>query len=128
MQEITLEDIRSLLDSGSLELIAIQREVCLPILQRIYRKMKFGIKFENIRVNNSRIVDGHHRYICSILSNIEIGINDWPISSTVVNYSWNEVIINEEDYESQEMILEHNNRDAELNNVDVSVLNDLVNI
>ncbi len=125
MQEISLKNVRDLLDSGSLKLVAIQGEICLPILQRIYKKMKLGIEFDNIRVNGSRIVDGHHRYVCSILSEIEIGINDWPIPSTAVNCNWNDVIINEEDYEDAEMILKHNIRDAELNDVDISVLNDL---
>ena len=125
MHEISLKNVRDLLDSGSLTLIAIQGEICLPILQRIYKKMKLGIEFDNIRVNGSRIVDGHHRYVCSILSDIEIGINDWPIPSAAVNCSWVDVIINEEDYEDAEMILKHNIRDAELNDVDVNVLNDL---
>ena len=125
MHEISLKNVRDLLDSGPLTLIAIQGEICLPILQRIYKKMKLGIEFDNIRVNGSRIVDGHHRYVCSILSEIEIGINDWPIPSTAVNCSWVDVIINEEDYEDAEMILKHNIRDAELNDMDVNVLNDL---
>jgi len=125
MREISLKNVRDLLDSGSLELVATQVEICFPILQRIYKKMKLGITFDNIRVNGSRIVDGHHRYICSILSEIEIGKNVWPIPSTAVNFSWDEVIINEDDYENAEMILKHNIRDAELNDVDISVLNDL---
>ncbi|MEK6153922.1 hypothetical protein WIW50_11705 [Flavobacteriaceae bacterium 3-367] len=128
MQEITLKKVRALLDSGSLELSATQQEVCLPILQRIYKKMKYGIMFDHIRVNGTRIVDGHHRYICTLLSNVKIGINHWPIPSTTVNYSWSEVVINDEDYETETMILEHNIRDAELNDVDVGVLNDLLNI
>ncbi len=87
--------------------------------------MKFGIKFENIKVKGSRIVDGHHRYICSELSKTEVGRNDWKISSNAVNCSWSEINIVEEDYETPEMIQEHNVRDAELNDVDISVLNDL---
>lgn len=85
MHEISLKDVRDLLDSGSLELIATQGEICFPILRRICKKMKLGIEFDNIRVNYSRIVDGHHRYVCSILSETETGINNWPISSTTVN-------------------------------------------
>lgn len=125
MQEISLENVRDLLDSGSLGLIATQGEICLPILQRIFKKMNLGINFENIRVNDSRIVDGHHRYVCSILSRREIGIDDWPIPSTAINYRWKEVIVNEEDYEDADMIRKHNIRDAELNNVDIDILNDL---
>ena len=125
MREINFKNVRDLLDSGSLGLIATQGEVCLQILQRIYKKMKLGIEFENIRVNHSRIVDGHHRYVCSILSGIDIGINEWPIPSTTVNTDWKDVIINEDDYEDAEMIRKHNERDAELNDVDISTLNNL---
>jgi len=125
MQEITLKNVKDLLESGSLELIATQEAVCLPILQRIYKKMKIGIEFANIRVNGTRIVDGHHRYICSELSKTRIGRNDWKISSTAVNCSWSEINIVEKDYETPEMIQVHNERDAELNDVDISILNDL---
>ena len=125
MQEITLKTVKDLLESGSLELIATQEAVCLPILQRIYKKMKIGIEFANIRVKDTRIVDGHHRYICSVLSKTKLGQNDWQISSTTVNCSWSELTIVEEDYETAEMIQVHNERDAELNDVDISVLNDL---
>ncbi len=125
MRDTSLKNVRDLLDSGSLGLIATQGEICLPILQRIYKKMKLGIAFENIRVNNSRIVDGHHRYVCSILSETEIGINDWPIPSTAINCDWKDLIINEDDYEDAEMIQNHNIRDAELNNVDIRILIDL---
>ncbi len=125
MRKISLKNVRDLLDSGSLGLIATQGEICLPILRRIYKKMKLGIEFEHIRVNDSRIVDGHHRYVCSILSETEIGINDWPIPSSAINCNWAAVIINEDDYEDAEMIQKHNLRDAELNDVDISILNDL---
>ncbi|TXN35712.1 hypothetical protein FVB32_14155 [Flagellimonas hymeniacidonis] len=125
MHEITLKNVRDLLESGTLELVATQDAINLPILQRIYKKMKIGIEFANIRVKGSRIVDGHHRYICSELSKTKIGQNDWQISSTAVDCSWRDVNIIEKDYETPEMIQVHNERDAELNDVDINVLNDL---
>lgn len=125
MQELTSNHVRNLLDSGLLKLSAIQGEICWPIVHRIYKKMKIGINFDNIRVNGTRIVDGHHRYICSILAKVEIGMDEYPIPSTAVNFNWNDVAINEVDYENEEKIHEHNVRDAELNDVDISILNDL---
>lgn len=125
MQEINLKNVIDLLNSGTLELVATQEELCLPILQRIYKKMKIGIKFDNIRVKDFRIVDGHHRYVCSVLSKTEVGKNSWAISSSATNCNWTAVNINEDDYEDAEMIRMHNIRDAELNDVDISILNDL---
>jgi len=125
MQEITLKNVKDLLESGSLELIATQDAVCLPILQRIYKKMKIGIKFEGIKIKDSRIVDGHHRYICSELSKREISSYGWEIAPTAVNFDWKAVNIREYDYETPERIHEHNVRDAELNEVDIEVLTDL---
>lgn len=87
--------------------------------------MKFGIKFENIKIKGLRIVDGHHRYICSELLKIEIGRTDWEIASTTVDFSWNEMNIREYDYETPERIHDHNLRDAELNDVDIKFLKDL---
>ncbi len=125
MDEINLKTVEDLLKSGSLELGAIQNEICLPILQRIYKKMKLGIEFDNIRVRDSRIVNGHHRYICSILSKTEIGIDKWAIPSTAVDYDWSSITIVEIDYENEDQIREHNKRDAEINDVEISIFNDL---
>lgn len=126
MDEINLEIIEKLFQSGSLDLLATQPGVCLPMLQRIYKKMKVGIEFEDIRVNDSRIVDGHHRYICSRLLNIDIGVNNnYPIPSTAESHEWSILVIDEFDYETAEDINEHNARDAELNDVDIEFLNNL---
>lgn len=123
MQEITLKTVEELFESGALDLIALQPGVCLPMLQRIHKKMQVGIHFDSIRVNDSRIVDGHHRYISSMLLNIDIGINDnYPIPSTAENHDWGNLVIDEFDYETEEEILEHNIRDAELNDVELEFL------
>ncbi|MCF6308235.1 MAG: hypothetical protein L3J09_09785 [Flavobacteriaceae bacterium] len=125
MDEINLKIVVDLLNSGSLNLIATQERICLPMLQRIYKKMKFGIEFDNLRVNDSRIVDGHHRYICSVLIELEIGMNDYPIASTSVNCNWEDIEIDDIDYETEDQIQDHNIRDSELNNVEIDILNDL---
>ncbi len=126
MEEITLESIEELFQSGTLDLIATQPGVCLPMLQRIHKKMRIGIQFDSIRVNQSRIVDGHHRYICSRLLNIDIEINNnYPIPSTAESHDWGDLVIDEFDYETEDEILQHNIRDAELNGVDIEFLSNL---
>lgn len=126
MDDINLKTVEDLLKSDSLELVATnQKAINFPILQRIYKKMQLGIKFDNIRVNGSRIVNGHHRYICSILSETEIGIDEWPIGSTAVDNEWSCFVVVEDDYEDEDQVIEHNKRDAEINGVDISIFNDL---
>jgi len=50
-----------------------QEALSLPIISRISKKMKYGIKFRPIHTSSQGIiVDGHHRYIASILVNYEI--------------------------------------------------------
>ena len=126
MEEISLKTIQELIESGSLDLIATQPGVCLPMLQRIHKKMKAGIEFDSIRVNESRIVDGHHRYVCSKLLGMEIEINDnYPIPSTSENHEWKGIVIDEFDHETEEEIHEHNVRDAEIGGHEVDFFNDL---
>tara|TARA_B110000967_G_C18880067_1_gene560530 strand:+ start:1222 stop:1599 length:378 start_codon:yes stop_codon:yes gene_type:complete len=125
MDEINIKTVVDLVKSGSLKFTATQSAINLPILQRIYKKMKLGIRFDNIRVNNSRIIDGHHRYICSILSESEIGIDEWRIGFTAVDHEWSTITVVENDYEDKDQIRAHNERDAEINGVDISIFNDL---
>ena len=87
--------------------------------------MKIGIKFEGIKIKGSRIVDGHHRYICSELAKVDITKYKWEIASSIDDCIWEEVTIREYDYETPERIHEHNLRDAKLNEVDIKVLTDL---
>lgn len=48
MDEINLKTVEDLLKSNSLGLVATNQEsINLPILQRIYKKMKLGMKLDN---------------------------------------------------------------------------------
>ena len=87
--------------------------------------MKIGIQFDGIKVNDSRIVDGHHRYICSQLAEFEIELIEWEIAKSSVDYDWSIIEVVEEDYEDERQIKEHNVRDAELNDVDITILENL---
>ena len=42
-----------------------------------------------------------------------------------MTFAWKDVILKEDDYEDAEMIRKHNVRDAELNDVNISSLNNL---
>lgn len=112
MKEITVQDVQNLLVSNILDLKACQSRICFPHLKRMHRKMQLGVWFNNIQVANKNIVEGHHRYICRNLLNNEIVISDWTISFSTVNYDWNDVQIDENDWYLPNEIKEQNENDA----------------
>jgi len=77
METISMDELKQFLKYGNFPLQPTQQRICLPIIQRIYRKMQIGVKFENINVDNLLLINGHHRYICALLLQKELSINEW---------------------------------------------------
>lgn len=50
--------------------------------------MQHGIKFDDIKVCDDFVTDGHHRYVASILANVNIIKNPFPKTSATVEYEW----------------------------------------
>ena len=110
---------RELLAAGNFTLQPTQNKLCFPILQRIHYKMKIGVPFENINVHEGLLINGHHRYICSLLLKLTLNINPWssPLQTTI--YKWPEIQIEINDWESIEIIKRHNLRDAFASGLDI---------
>ena len=87
--------------------------------------MKLGISFKNIQCENDLLVDGHHRYICSILANKEIGIRPYKAPHCVIIYEWKNLKIEEKDYDSDKERKKHNLRDSLRHNADLQTFNRL---
>lgn len=53
-----------------------QSKVCLSVIERIYRRVKQGFYFGDIKVDfeQSLIIDGNHRYIAYSMANINFGL------------------------------------------------------
>ena len=100
MTNLDIKTVENLLKSGTLKRTATQQKLSLPILQRLSQKMKDGIAFENIHVVEDRIVDGHHRYVSAGLVGIDLGTTEWEIGSAAIDYAWEEVIIEETDWDT----------------------------
>lgn len=61
------------LDGLDKTLLPNQPKISIPILRRIYLKMQYGIKFNAIKVHSDKtIIDGHHRYISSVIAGLEL--------------------------------------------------------
>ena len=74
METITSKQIVELLKKKDLLFYSSHDKLSLPIINRISKKMAHGIKFDAIKVCDNLIIDGHHRYISSVLTDKKIEI------------------------------------------------------
>jgi hypothetical protein len=98
------------------------KKLSLPVVRRIYNKMCIGIKFDEIKVCDGIIIDGHHRYVSSLLANYEIGQVPSSKTSATVPCEWKTVEFVDEEWDTEAKIAERNRQDAEYNRVDLSIL------
>lgn len=101
-------------------------KLCVPIINRIYKKMKAGIRFAEIKVEGNIICDGHHRYIASLLANYNLELISWPLQSEVIIIDWNTVSFEEIDWDNENDILKYNKQDAEYNNLSYDKIVDIL--
>jgi hypothetical protein len=119
MQNITEDIIRKNLEDKEIKLITTHKRLCVPIINRIYKKMSNGIKFESIKVCDNLIIDGHHRYVSSILADIELDKVKSLKTSATIEYEWLEVDFVEEEWDTPDKIKRLNQIDAEYNNLPI---------
>lgn len=65
---ITQEIITKFIQENNIVLKSTQPKLCISIVNRIYHKMLLGIKFDAIKVHQTLVCDGHHRYLASLLA------------------------------------------------------------
>ncbi len=65
---ITREIIEKFISESLFEFHPRQTKLCIPIIQHICKKMQAGIKFEEIKICENMLIDGHHRYISARLT------------------------------------------------------------
>ena len=68
MKQISTEFVLEYLSESEKDLKSTHSILCFPIINRIYKKMSIGIKFPSIKVDGDLIIDGHHRYLASLLA------------------------------------------------------------
>ena len=126
MKLISIDELKAFLKSGEFKFIPTQSKLCLPIIQRIHYKMKLGIDFESISVHESLIVNGHHRYISSLLAGIETEIKPWALPADTLHYNWENIELDENDWESIYTIGQHNKRDAQRTGHSIEIFDILI--
>ncbi len=125
MKEINKEQILNAIKDSDYVLIATHRKLCLPIINRIYKKMINGIKFDDIKVCEASIIDGHHWYVSSLLANIKLGKAKSSKTSATIEYDWTQVEFVEEEWDTEDKITRLNELDAEFNNMSLEKIIEL---
>jgi hypothetical protein len=120
--DISSEYILIVCAESKLELYPTQKRLCLPIIRRIYQKMKMGIRFDDIKVSDNLIIDGHHRFISGLLVGIKPDIMPAYMTSATIKYDWSDVVFVNEEWDTPEKIAKLNHDDAEFNNIPIEEL------
>ena len=126
MIEITLKEIKRFIDNKEIALTSTHHKLSLPVIKRIYKKMVNGIKFDDIKICENLVIDGHHRYISALLAEIEIGKIKSLKSSATKECQWNDVEFDENDWDTDSKIQYLNEKDAEYNQVDIEIINNII--
>jgi hypothetical protein len=117
---MTREDILACIKANELDLKPSQPRLSIPIIIRLCKKMKAGIIFPDIKVENGTICDGHHRYIASLVA--KVGISRVPsiLKSDIID--WKSVVFDDDDWDDKEKIERLNKIDAHYNNMTLEQL------
>lgn len=128
MSDLKIETVKKYLKENTFEFNPTQNKICYPILNRLYKKLHIGVCFKEIKVeeNEGLIIDGHHRFIASKIA--EINIDTFPSLKTSATriYTWFDIEIVENEWDTKERIEYLNELDAELNDLDINMLNSLI--
>ena len=126
MENISKEFIQNFIAENEIELSSTQPTLCIPIIDRIYRKMSYGVSFQGIKVDEDLICDGHHRYFASLLANVSIDRVPSSRTSATNVVPWKSVVFVEEDWDTDAKIKMLNEQDADFNNIPVDELVELL--
>ena len=87
--------------------------------------MGHGIKFDEIKVCESLIIDGHHRYLSSLIMNINLGQVPSSKTSSTFEIDWNSIEFDEDDWDTPSKIAHLNLMDAKYNDLNVEFVNQI---
>ena len=98
---ITKEEVEKFLSNNVLPFKPGQTKLSLPILQRIHQRVQLDYKFNPVKVDEDRLIDGHHRFICFAILGKQIeSIVGGRNNTQNIECSWQEVTREEIDYDS----------------------------
>jgi hypothetical protein len=88
--------------------------------------MATGIKFSNIKVADGLIIDGHHRYLASLLADFKLETVISSSTSATEITDWISIDYVDEDWDTQAKIKMLNEEDAKYNAVSIDEIVELL--
>jgi hypothetical protein len=84
--------------------------------------MKNDIRFDEIKVCDNLIIEGHHRYLSSLIMSFEIGKVHCLYTSATKATTWDLMELVEEDWDTEAKIAYLNELDAKYNDLDLEFI------
>ena len=84
--------------------------------------MSHGIRFPEIKVCDNLIIDGHHRYLSSLISGFELGQVMSSSTSATKAIIWDLIEFDEEDWDTPAKIAHLNELDARYNSMELEFI------
>ncbi|MNJ88818.1 hypothetical protein D3C87_63750 [compost metagenome] len=74
MHKITYQQVKLFIETNSIKFNPSQNKISYPIIVRIHKRLQQGHRFGNIKVHNTTINDGHHRFISLSLLEMKLAM------------------------------------------------------
>ena len=126
LEMITEHIVKQYLLKNSIVFKSTQNRLSLPIINRLYKKMKNGIRFDAIKICDNLIIDGHHRYISSLLAGFEIQTINSHKTSATNEFDWDYVTFLDIEWDTKDKIQYLNELDAIFNNIPVEKVIEII--
>jgi len=123
MGRITAKAISEMISSQTLNLTSTHGKLSLPIINRMYSKMRIGLRFDAIKIYENAIFNGHHRYMSSRLARYDLDMLNYPKTSATKIYDWKDVRFVSDEWDTKHKIEHLNRLDADFNNMSINELN-----
>lgn len=128
MHKLTIKEVQYFIQNNEIPFASTHPKLCVPIINRIYQKMCFNIKFDAIKLCDNLIIDGHHRYLSSLISGFKIDIIPSYKTAATRTYQWKDVVFEENDWDTASKIEYLNEKDAAYNNLEIKVISKIISI
>ena len=119
-------ELDELFRSGKIELVSTHGHLSVPIIERIYKKMTLNLKFGSIQVDKNVIIDGHHRYVASLLAKYSLERVPGIKSQAKDTFDWTAVKLSDEDWDTAAKVKLLNEEDARYNGMSLEELLDKI--
>jgi len=105
-----------------------QSKISIPILERIYKKMANEIQFGPIWVFDEKlIIDGHHRYIASLLADFNLEhTSTIRVPEVHIELKWKDVVFVNEEWDTEANINRLNEEDAKFNKMTIEQIEQIL--